>query len=601
MRCHRLLLFLGLLGTLAPSVSAFDPDKDVAVAFQKGGVVITVPAGAHIKKSFTEVALASKPGSITAGPLPKADAKDELGEDVYHNTVRIPVTGTGLTGEVSLEVTYQPCTEGAGGNCFPPTTRTLKVRAADIPAATTTPQVAKAGTAPASTPTPPAAKAGPAGGDAKAPVASPAPVPAQATAPALEPPVAAPAPTPAPASGPERGLLLGLLLVFLAGMGASLTPCVYPMIPITMAIIGAKGGGKLKGFTLSLVLVLGMAVTYTTLGVVAAKSGATFGAFAQKPAFLIPVSVLFALFALSLFGAFEINLPQGLQNKLQGGGPRKGYLGAFLMGLVLGPLAAPCVGPIIGAVLVGIAQRGSVVQGGVQLFTFSIGMGVLFMVVGTFSAGLPRSGDWLTRFKYVMGLVVLGFAAWNVRLVVPEWASYVLWCVTALAGCAVFGAFEAAEGLVGQMRKGFALLLLVLAALLGVKGVETGLDLHLLPGGGAAVVAEKTPGLWGQDFEKAQAQAKAEHKLVLLDTFAVWCAQCKELDEKTWPEAQVTAWIKDHAVPVKVDADKVRPDLAKRLQIRSFPTVILLDGDGHEVRRSLGFQEPADMLKWLRQ
>ncbi|BDU74517.1 protein-disulfide reductase DsbD family protein [Mesoterricola silvestris] len=574
MQFTRILKFLALAGAMAFSASAFDSDPAVSVSFQKGAVVITTPKGAHIKKGFTEVTLASKPGAIKAGPLPKADAKDELSEDIYHGTIRIPVTGAGLKGEVALDVQFQLCTEGEGGNCFPPTTRTLKVKASDIPGG------APAVAAPAVAPPP-----------------SPAPEAAPAAAPAVA-PAAAPQPPPAPA--PQRGFLLALAVVFLAGMGASLTPCVYPMIPITMAIIGAKGGGRLKGFSLSLVLVLGMAVTYTVLGVVAARSGATFGAFAQKPGFLIPVSVLFALFSLSLFGAFEIALPQGLQSRLQGSGPRKGYLGAFLMGLVLGPLAAPCVGPIIGTVLVGIAQQGDAVRGGLQLFTFALGMGVLFMVVGTFSAGLPRSGDWLTRFKYVMGLVVLGFAAWNIRLVVPEWANYAMWFVTSLAGAAVFGAFEAAEGLPGQLRKAFAIALVVLGALLGLRAVETGLDVKLLPAGGAAA-PEKAPELWGSDYEKALARAKTEKKLVLLDTFAVWCAQCKELDEKTWPDAQVTAWIKDHAVPVKIDADKVRPDLARTLSIRSFPTVILLDGEGREVRRSLGFQKPAEMLAWLQQ
>ena len=371
------------------------------------------------------------------------------------------------------------------------------------------------------------------------------------------------------------------------------------MIPITMAIIGAKGGGRLKGFSLSVILVLGMAVTYTALGVVAAKSGATFGAFAQKPAFLIPVSVLFGLFSLSLFGAFELALPQGVQSRLQGGGPRKGYLGAFVMGLVLGPIAAPCVGPIIGTVLVGIAQQGDAVRGGIQLFTFAIGMGTLFVVVGTFSAGLPRSGDWLTRFKHVMGLVVLGFAAWNVRLVVPAWTNFLMWTITALAGAAVFGAFEAAEGLAGQIRKAFAIFLVVLASILGLKAVETFLEIKFLLVAGSAV--EKVPELWSADYEKALNRAKSENKLVLLDTYAVWCAQCKELDEKTWPDPKVNDWIKGHAVPVRIDADKDRPDLAKALQIRSFPTVILLDANGHEVRRSMGFQNPVDMLAWLRQ
>ncbi len=559
-------------------------DPRIGVAFEKGEVVLTVPKGTHIKKSFTEVRLEGA-GRIQAGPLPRADGKDELGDDVFHGTVRIPVAGQGLQGEARLVVTYQACTEGEGGNCYPPTDVPLTVKAADLKPMPE--PKAKAGAAPA--------QASPAAAASPAPQAVPAPEALQA-APAAAPAHAEP---PAPAAK-DKGFLLGLLVVFLAGLGASLTPCVYPMIPITMAIIGAKGGGRLKGFSLSFVLVLGMAVTYTVLGVVAARSGATFGAFAQKAAFLVPVSALFAVFALSLFGAFEISLPQGLQNRLQGGGPRKGYAGAFFMGLVLGPLAAPCVGPIIGTVLVGIAQKGSMVLGGLQLFVFALGMGVLFMAVGTFSAGLPRSGDWLTRLKHVMGLVVLGFAAWNVRFVVPGWANYALWTATALAGAAVFGVFEAAEGLAAQARRALAAVLLVLAAVLALKAVETGLDVQLLPAGGAAQAGKAEASAWGTDFEKALAEAKASRKVVLLDTWAVWCAQCRELDEKTWPDPEVTAWIKANAIAVKVDADKVRPDLAKTYAIRSFPTVILMDAEGREIRRSLGFRKPAEMLAWLR-
>ncbi|MEI6593842.1 MAG: cytochrome c biogenesis protein CcdA, partial [Holophagaceae bacterium] len=397
------------------------------------------------------------------------------------------------------------------------------------------------------------------------------------------------------------GLLLSLLLVFLAGMGASLTPCVFPMIPITMAIIGAKGGGKAKGFALSGTLVLGMAVTYTTLGVLAARSGAAFGAFAQKPGFLIPVSLLFAAFAVSLLGAFEIALPSGLAAKLQGDGTRKGFGGAFLMGLALGPLSAPCVGPVIGAVLVAIAQQGDVWLGGLQLFVFALGMGVLFLVVGTFSAALPRSGDWLTRFKQGMGLVVLGFAAWNVRLVVPEWTNFALWSAVLLTGGAVFGAFESAAGLVAQLRRGAAVLLLVLAVLLGIRATEAALSITLLGTSNSRIVEgdSANKGWLEQDLEAALAKAKAEHKVVLVDIYADWCAQCKELDEKTWPDPSVKAWIATNAVAIRIDTDAKRKDLATKLQIRSYPTVLLLDAEGRELRRILGFQKPGTMQAWL--
>jgi thioredoxin:protein disulfide reductase len=548
----------------------FDPVKDVSLRFEQGAVVVAVPEGAHLKASFMAVEKKAGPGTLKLGKLPPTTAKDELGDGIWHGRVQLPVSGAGLSGTVTLVVTYQPCTEGEGGVCYPPTTRSLAVKAGDIPAA----EPAEGA------PVLPIEKASMGFKVEAGPVAV---VP------------------PSPASAPEHsGLLLSLLLVFLAGMGASLTPCVFPMIPITMAIIGAKGGGKAKGFALSATLVLGMAVTYTTLGVLAAKSGAAFGAFAQRPGFLIPVSLLFAVFALSLFGAFEIALPAGLAAKLQGDGSRKGFGGAFLMGLVLGPLSAPCVGPVIGAVLVAIAQQGDVFLGGLQLFVFALGMGVLFLVVGTFSAALPRSGDWLTRFKQGMGLVVLGFAAWNVRLVVPEWTNFVLWSVVLLTGAAVFGAFEAAAGLVAQLRRGCAVLLLVLAVLLGIRAAEELAGVKVLPIGSQSESALAPKGSWlEQDLEAALARAKAQHKVVLVDIYADWCAQCKELDEHTWPDPAVKAWISANAVPIRIDTDAKRKDLASKLQIRSYPTVLLLDAEGRELKRLLGYQKPQSMLTWL--
>ena len=556
--------------------TSFDPTRDVGLRYEKGAVVVGVPPGAHLKASFMAVAKQGGPGTLKVGPLPPTPDQDELGDGIWHGQVKIPLQGTGLSGTVTLAVTYQPCTEGEGGVCYPPTTRTLAVKAGEIPAVK------------------------PAEGAPVLPMEKATEGVKVEAAPIVPNPVAVAPSTPAPA--PERsGLMLSLLLVFLAGMGASLTPCVFPMIPITMAIIGAKGGGKAKGFALSGTLVLGMAVTYTTLGVLAARSGAAFGAFAQKPGFLIPVSLLFAVFAVSLFGAFEIALPSGLAAKLQGDGTRKGFGGAFLMGLALGPLSAPCVGPVIGAVLVAIAQQGDVFLGGLQLFIFALGMGVLFLVVGTFSAALPRSGDWLTRFKQGMGLVVLGFAAWNVRLVVPEWTNFALWSAVLLTGAAVFGAFESAAGLVAQLRRGAAVLLLVLAVLLGIRATEAALSITLLGTSNSRIADgdSANKGWLQQDLEAALVKAKAEGKVVLVDIYADWCAQCKELDEKTWPDPSVKAWIAGHAVPIRIDTDAKRKDLATKLQIRSYPTVLLLDAEGRELRRILGFQKPGTMKAWL--
>lgn len=582
------LMKLFFAALVALSAYAFDPVKDIGLSVTRGELVVQIPTGVHLKKEFMEVNLSpGQKGSVRFGKLPAVSGQDEVGEAIWRGTLRMPLVMEGVSGPVKLVVTYQPCTEGDGGSCFPPTDRTLTVPASELSTsgALVASPVPNAEVSKTSTQaTQPEVATGPE--TSSGPVELTAPIPSTGR--------------PSIPSVPDKGLLFLLLIAFGAGLAASLTPCVYPMIPITMAVIGAKGGGKAKGFSLSLALVLGMAVTYTALGVVAAKTGAAFGAFAQRPGFLIPVSVIFTLFALSLFGAFEISLPSSIQNKLQGSGSRKGYFGAFVMGLVLGPLAAPCVGPVVGSVLVGIAQKGDVVMGGLQLFVFSLGMGVLFMLAGTFSASLPRSGDWLTRLKYGMGLVVLGFAAWNVRLIVPEWINFAMWSTVSLVAASVMGVFEGAEGLLGHLRRVCSLLALLLGLLLGLRGIESALDLRLLSGGGVAEAAPKAEDFWmSQDLEGALRKAKAENKLVLVDIYAEWCAQCKELDHKTWPDADVKAWIAKNVIAIRIDTDKQRPDLAKRLEVRSYPSVILLDAEGKEQRRILGFQKPKEMLGFL--
>ena len=318
---------------VAVSAWAFDPEKDVSLAVKQGTLVVQIPAKVHLKKAFMEVALApGQKGKVSFGKLPPATGKDELGDAVWHGTQRFPLVAEGVSGTVKLVVTYQPCTEGEGGSCFPPTDRTLSVPASELP-------VTK-GADKASDKAPDKAIEAPKVPEAAAAATAVAPV----AAPAMK--AELPAAPQSQSQGQGRtGLLLSLILFFLGGISASLTPCVLPMIPITMAIIGARGASKGKGLLLGIVLTQGMAVTYTTLGVLAARSGGAFGAFAQKPAFLIPVSLIFALFALSLFGAFEIKLPDSLAAKLQSSGPRRGFLGAFVMGLILGPCPRPASVP----------------------------------------------------------------------------------------------------------------------------------------------------------------------------------------------------------------------------------------------------------------
>jgi thiol:disulfide interchange protein DsbD len=272
------------------------------------------------------------------------------------------------------------------------------------------------------------------------------------------------------------------------------------------------------------------------------------------------------------------------------------------MGLVLGPLSAPCVGPVIGTILLAIAAEGRVFLGALQLFTFALGMGVLFMAVGTFSASLPRSGPWLVKLKQGMGLVALGFAIWNIRYLSPEWLNQALWTGTLLLAAAVLGAFKPADSLGGTFLKGLGLLALVIGLFLGLRAVESGLGLDLLPHSSGNAVEQSDP--WKQrwmeqDFEGALARARSDKKLLVVDVWAEWCAACKELDEKTWPDPGIAAWIAQNAVAVRVDTDKVRKDLGQSLHILGYPTVLVLDGDGRILRRREGFQKPEDMLAFL--
>lgn len=220
----------------------------------------------------------------------------------------------------------------------------------------------------------------------------------------------------------EKGLWAALLLAFMAGLLASLTPCVYPLIPITIGVFGA-GNAKTKreGFLLSLVYVAGIAVTYTLLGVTAAVAGSVFGSALQNPWVLFGIASLFIVLGLSSMGWFEIRVPGPLQTKLsQTGGA--GFVGAFLMGLVAGVVAAPCVGPIVAGILVYVAQQQDIAMGAILLLSFSLGMGQLFLLLGTFSSlisKIPTGGGWLDAAKVGFAALFWGVAIYYSRLIIP--------------------------------------------------------------------------------------------------------------------------------------------------------------------------------------
>jgi thiol:disulfide interchange protein DsbD len=202
-----------------------------------------------------------------------------------------------------------------------------------------------------------------------------------------------------------HGALVAVLASFGFGVMASLTPCVYPMVPITVSIFGATGDNtsRARGAALSGAFVLGIACLFTPMGLISVFTGGLMGAALSNPYVVCALAALFVALAASMFGAFELALPSGLTNKLSTVGG-VGYKGAFIMGLVMGLIAAPCTGPFLTGMLIVIASAKSYVLGGAALFAFSLGLGVIFFIAGAFGANLPKGGAWMMGIKWVSGV-----------------------------------------------------------------------------------------------------------------------------------------------------------------------------------------------------
>lgn len=409
-----------------------------------------------------------------------------------------------------------------------------------------------------------------------------------------------------------RRSFLAFFLVFLGGIATSFTPCVYPMIPITISYIGGRSRSKLGGLFLSIFFVLGIALTYSTLGVVAASTGALFGSAMQSVPVLIVVSLVFFAMGASMLGAFDLALPSGMQTRLQSG-PRAGVLGALFMGVVTGLVASPCVGPVVVVLLTWVAKIGSIGLGFLLLFTFSLGLGVLFLLIGTFAGALnalPQAGGWMDTVKHVFGVILLAMGIYYIRpLIGPD-----LTWIVAGAFVLLVGTFLGAFRPVGEdpaksvlMRKGFGIVLLLVGGFVLMVGMARYAKVPLGGGTVAGVTATGSgpthAGLaWVPDDVTGLDQARSEGKPVVIDFYADWCAACKELDEKTWSDPEVRREA-ERFVTIKLDlTDRNEPNKMKQAQygVPGLPTVIFLDSSGKEVTRFFGFRPPRDVLPLLR-
>ncbi len=377
-----------------------------------------------------------------------------------------------------------------------------------------------------------------------------------------------------------HGWLWAYLTVFVGGFLTSLTPCVYPMISITVSLFGARGDevSRWRAMLLAATYVGGIGVMYATLGVSFALAGRAFGTFMSSPYVMVPIAILFLLMSASMFGAFDLALPTNLQTRLSGVGG-KGFGGAFVMGLVGGVIAAPCTGPVLASVLAYVSTTRSVLIGGTLLFTYALGMGVLFFGIAAFAVGLPKSGAWMDAVKSFFGIVMGLAALYFLRNVSHTLGAYgspsltwlVVNVVAVVAGLAVGGlhlSFKYSPTS-EKLRKGLG----VAAVVAGGFGV---IGWVLAPP--AAVHLQ-----WLHGEAVGVQAARAKHSPAVLDFYADWCLPCKELELKTFSIPEVARKLSQFTL-VKVDCtsddDPLVVDTKKRYGADTLPTVAILRADG---------------------
>jgi thiol:disulfide interchange protein DsbD len=396
----------------------------------------------------------------------------------------------------------------------------------------------------------------------------------------------------------QRGLGWMYLASFGFGFMTSLTPCVYPMIPITLSIFGARGENvsRRRALLLATSYVVGMGVMYAILGVAIAllSSAADFGTQLAHPALVLPLVALFVALAASMFGAFELSLPASLQSRLsQVGG--KGLGGAFAMGLVGGLIAAPCTGPFLAGLLAYVSTTGSVLGGGSLLFVYALGMGVLFWVIAAFALSLPKSGPWMESVKSVGGIALLWAALYFLRPLVPALRMFAppdLWFLLAAVGAigigiAIGGIKLSFHGpLRDRVRKGIGVALIV-------GGAYAAWDWRQVP-------KQRLP--WLHDEIVAFERAASESKGVMVDFSATWCIPCEEL-ELTFGAPDVYDAITARFVPLKFDVteDSAANDaLRAKYGAQTLPSVVFLDVRGRVLGRVKTAIDPDPMLRVVR-
>ena len=397
----------------------------------------------------------------------------------------------------------------------------------------------------------------------------------------------------------SKGYFWAFLFVFVGGILTSFTPCVYPLIPITVSVFGAgESVGRLRSFLLSVTYVMGIALTYSILGVAVASTGAVFGQIMADPRVMLPVCGILIALGLSMLGVFELRVPYAVQNRLNSIGGA-GFAGAFAMGTVAGIIAAPCTGPALGAVLSYVATTESAFLGFWLLLTYALGMGLLFIVIGTFSsaiAALPRSGGWMYILENIFGVAIITVALYFLKEVIPPLRTLLQSSAGFFAIAGVFVLVGVALGKFAQRFKDLPRLVQFRKAV-GVSFAVVGLYMFV----GGLTTAESDL-VWIADEAQGLEAGRREGKPVMFDFYATWCAACNEL-EHTYSDPAVKSKLSKF-VNVKLDFTRNSAEVERLKQkygIVGLPVVIFFDSEGNQLtdKRLEKFVEPEEFLTLL--
>ena len=551
-------------------------------------VSFRVTPGYYLFRDKISFAVKNSAVKIASVRLPKGEMKRDpnFGDtEVFHQSFQAEITlqrGAVSAENIVLDAVYQGCSEQ--GLCYPPITKALRISLPDIKSGQPAPPVM------AETPPPLAASS---------------------------------SPLAAPSEGSQiaklfKGGDFWLIVSFFFGAGLllSLTPCMFPMIPILSGIIVGRGHKitHMHAFILSLAYVLGMAITYAAAGVAAGYSGQLISNALQTPWVLGIFSAVFVLLSLSMFGFYELQLPSALQSKLTDTSNKLhgGHLsGVFVMGALSAIIMGPCVAAPLAGALLYIGQTHDALLGGVALFALAMGMGAPLLLIGS-SAGvlLPKAGAWMEAVKRFFGVMLLALAIWIVQPLLPIGVQMLLWAALLIFSGIYLHALDALSHNANGWHKlfkgiGLFALLLGVAYLIGALSGAHDIMRPLGNIGRAEVQAPATLRFSRirdvAEFDNRMSQARGQ--TVMLDFYADWCISCKEMERFTFSDATVQARLKpvlllQADVTANSEADKA---LLERFGLYGPPGILFFDAQGREQNdfRVVGYQDAAQFLATL--